>query len=133
MLLLVTVLSLLLAGATNGRQWLSEHVSMRWNFAAYAPVYSAETVIFSAFLLVAITLTIVWAALSSGRPWLRLAMALLAAALFGFAWALSFTNAEHQDQLIWNGLFSAGVGLLQAVLMSGALLIVRSRGYRLVR
>lgn len=130
LLLLTAVLSLVLAFSVNGRPWLSRSVSLRWHFPAYAPFYSAEAVMYSGFSLAAITLAAAWAALGYGRPWLRLAMALAAACFIGFAWAFAFTSPRHQDRLFWNVAYSAGVGFLQAALMSAALLVVRSRGYR---
>jgi hypothetical protein len=130
LLLLTAVLSLVLAFSVNGRPWLSRPVSLRWNFPAYAPFYSAEAVMFSGFSLATITLVSAWAALGFGRPWLRLAMALAAACFIGFAWAFAFTSPRHQDRLLWNVAYSAGVALLQAAMMSAALVIVRNRGYR---
>ena len=130
LMLLTLVLSLLLGFSINSRQWLSRIISMRWQFAFEAPFYSAETVLFSAFCLTAITLATAWAALGYGRPWARLLMTWSAASLIGGAWAFSFTSPRHQEFLPANAAFSAGVGLSQAVLMSVVLLIVRRRGYR---
>lgn len=130
LLLLTAVLSLVLAFSVNGRPWLSRPVSLRWHFPAYAPFYSAEAVMYSGFSLATITLASAWAALGFGRPWLRLAMALAAACFIGFAWAFAFTAPRHEGRLLWNIAYSAGVGLLQAAVLSGALLVVRNRGYR---
>jgi uncharacterized Tic20 family protein len=132
LLMLATVLSLVLGFSVNSRNWLSRFVSMRWHFAAYAPIYSAETVILSAFTLVITTLASIWAALGCGRPWLRLISASATGAFVGFCWAFSFTSPEDRDHLISNGLFSAVVGFLQALLISAALLIIRFRGYRIL-
>jgi len=130
LLLLTAVLSFVLGFSANSRQWLSRQISMQWSFAAYAPLYSAETVIFSAFGLATIALVATWAVLGCGRPWLRLAMALATGGFMGFAWAVAFTSPRHQEHLFSNGLFSASVGLLQAALICAVLSIVRYRGYR---
>jgi hypothetical protein len=130
LLLLTAVLSFVLGFSANSRQWLSRQISMQWGFAAYAPIYSAETAIFSAFALATIALVAVWAALGRGRPALRLAMALATGGFMGFAWTVAFTSPRHQEHLFWNGLFSAGVGVLQAALICAVLLVVRYRGYR---
>jgi hypothetical protein len=130
LLLLTAVLSFVLGFSANSRQWLSRQISMQWSFAAYAPLYSAETVIFSAFGLATIALGAIWAALGCGRPWLRLAMALATGGFMGFAWTVAFTSPRHQEHFFSNGLFSASVGLLQAALICAVLLIVRYRGYR---
>jgi hypothetical protein len=133
LLLLATVLSLVLGASVNCRQWLARQSLPAWTRALDAPVNSLETVFFSAFTLAATTLTVVWAALTCGRPWLRLASALLAAGVLGFAWALAFTSSQRQEQLFWNALFSVCVGLSQAALISAALLLARRRGYRMLR
>lgn len=130
LLLLTLVLSLVFGFSINGRQWLSRTVSMRWLWAFEAPIHSAETVLFSAYCLATTTLATAWAVLGLGRPWLRLAMAWAAAGFLGAAWAFAFTSPYHQEFLPVNAAFSAGVGLLQAALMSVVLLIVRRRGYR---
>jgi hypothetical protein len=130
LLLLTLVLSLVFGFSINGRQWLSRTISMRWQCVFEAPIYSAETVLFSAFCLATTTLTTAWAVLGMGRPWLRLAMAWAAAGFLGAAWAFAFTSPYHQEFLPVNAAFSAGVGLLQAALMSVVLLIFRRRGYR---
>lgn len=132
LLLLATVLSLVLGASVNCRQWFARQSLMAWTQAFDAPVGSLETVFFSAFSLTATTLTVVWAALTCGRPWLRLASALFAAGILGFAWALAFTRPQRQDQLFWNALFSISVALSQAALMSAALLLARSRGHRML-
>lgn len=131
LLLLTLVLSLVFGFSINGRQWLSRTVSMRWQWTFEAPIYSAETVVFSGFCLAAITLATAWAVLGLGRPWLRLATAWAAAGFLGAAWAFAFTSPNHQEFLPANAAFSAGVGLLEALLLSVVLLVVRFRGYRL--
>ena len=130
LLMLTALLAMVLGFSLNAREFLSRQTSMRWHFADEAPIYSAETVLFSAFCLMTTTLTTAWAALGVGRPWLRLAMAWATASLLGAAWAFGFTSPRHDAFLPSNAAFSSGVAWLQAVLMSFALLIVRFRGYR---
>ena len=130
LLLLTAVMSLVLAFAVNGRPWLSRAVSMKWRFAAYAPFYSSEAVMFSAFSLTAMTLAAAWASLGYGRPWLRLAMALATASFTAAAWAYAFTSPRHEEHLFWNVAYSAAVGLLQGVVVNAILLVVRGWGYR---
>ena len=88
LLLLTLVLSLVFGFSINGRQWLSRAVSMRWQWVFEAPIYSAETVLFSAFCLATITLATARAVLGLGRPWLRLAMVWAAASFLGAALGL---------------------------------------------
>jgi hypothetical protein len=133
LLIFVAVLSLVLAYSINSRQWLSPRISLRWDFAGYAPIESAETVLYSAFTLSTVSLALAWATLGYGRPWLKLIMALTAAGFLGFAWAYSFTSAQHEKFLLGNVLFSMIVALLQAIVISVALLSVRFRGYRLTK
>lgn len=130
LLLLTALLAMVLGFSLNAREFLSRQTSMRWNFPVEAPIYSAETVLFSAFCLITTTLATAWAALGVGRPWLRLAMAWATASLLGAAWAFGFTSPRHDAFLPSNAAFSSGVAWLQAVLMSFALLTVRFRGYR---
>ncbi|HEV3339620.1 MAG TPA: hypothetical protein VG125_04670 [Pirellulales bacterium] len=134
LLLLMGVVSLFMSFSVNCQQWLSRQICMRWHFAAYAPIQSAETVLVSAVLQAAGTLVVAWAALTYGRPWLRLLMALVVAGFFGLDWSFSFTDITgarpHREHLVWNCLLSACVAVLQAVLVSAALLVVRRRGYR---
>jgi hypothetical protein len=133
LLVLAGAISLFLGFSINCRAWFSRQISMRWYFIAYAPIQSAETVFFSALLLATAGLALVWAALAFCRPWLKLAMAVTAVGLLGFLWAYAFTSTRHQQYLPWNGLVSMAVALLQALLISGALLVVRRCGYRLMR
>lgn len=129
----VFVLSLLLALCVSIRSSLSAQISKWWRLPAEAPVYCAETVLMTALLWISINLAQMWAALSLGRPWLRLAMAWTASAALGFAGGFAFTMPEHEEHLFWNGLFAAGAGLAQSLLVSLALLYVRRGGHRLVR
>jgi hypothetical protein len=132
LLLLMVVLSIFMGFALNCRQGLGHQMSTRWRFAAYAPIQSLETVLVSGVLQAAGSLVLAWAVLTYGRPWLRLLAALVVAGLLGFDWAFSFTHIKYHEHLVWNSLFSVGVAVLQAVLVSAALLAVRRRGYRLV-
>lgn len=131
LLALAGVVSLFMGFSINCRAWFSRQISMRWNFLLYAPVQTAETVLFSALLLATVSLALVWATLAFGRPWLKLAMTVAAAGLLGFCWAYAFTSTRYQQNLIWNGLMSMAITFSQAILIGGALLIVRRRGYRL--
>jgi hypothetical protein len=133
LLLMIAVVSLFMSFSLNCRQWFSRQISMRWGFAAYGPIQSAETVLVSAVLQAAGTLVVAWASLTYGRPWLRLLMALVVAGLFGLDRAFSFTALRHREHLVWNSLFSACVAVCQAVLVGAALLAVRRRGYRLLK
>lgn len=132
LLLLVTIVSVLLAICVDFHVRLSHEISMRWN-TVDAPVYCAETVLLSALVLVAITLSLVWAMLSVGRPGLRFFLATVSAGLLGAGWAYAFNAPKHAQFLAYNALFSSSVGLGQALLIGGVLLVVRRRGYWLIR
>lgn len=132
LLLLVSVVSVLLAICVDFHIRLSREISMRWN-PVDAPVYCVETVLLSALVLVAITLSLVWATLSVGRPGLRFFLATASAGLLGAGWAYAFTAPKHAQFLAYNALFSSCVGLGQALLIGGILMLVRRRGYRLRR
>lgn len=131
LLMFVSVMSLLLALSVHFHQGPSRQISRRWHYPEHAPLYSAETVMFSGLVLITITLALVWAALSMGRPWLRLGLVAIAAGLLGVAWAYAFTAPSHAHFLLHNALFSAGVAWGQTVLMTGVFLAARHRGYRL--
>ena len=133
LLLLMVVLSIFMGFSLNCRQGLGHQISTRWRFAAYAPIQSLETVLVSGVLQAAGSIVLAWAVLTYGRPWLRLLAALVVAGLLGFDWAFSFTHVKHHEHLVWNSLFSVGVAVLQAALISAVLLVVRRRGYRLVK
>lgn len=132
LLLFVSIVSVLLAICVDFHSRLSREISMRWAVED-APVYCVETVMLSVLVLVAITLSLVWAALSKGRPGLRLFLATVSAGLLGAGWAYAFTAPKHAQYLLYNALFSSCVGLGQALLIGGVLLLVRRRGYRLMR
>lgn len=132
LLLLVSVVSVLLAICVDFHVRLSHEISMRWK-PVDAPVYCLETVVLSALVLVAITLSLVWATLSVGRPGLRFFLATASAGLLGAGWAYAFTAPKHAQFLAYNASFSSSVGLGQALLIGGVLLLVRRRGYRLMR
>lgn len=133
LLLLVSVVSVLLAICVDFHARFSRAISMRWNHPGDAPVYCIETVSLSALVLVAITVSLVWATLSVGRPGLRFFLATASAGLLGAGWAYAFNAPKHAQFLAYNALFSSSVGLLQALLIGGVLLLVRRRGYRLMR
>lgn len=131
LMLLVSVVSVLLAICVDFHVRLSREISMRWN-PVDAPVYCVETVLLSALVLVAITLSLIWATLCPGRAGLRFFLATVSAGLLGAGWAYAFTAPKHTQFLAYNGLFSSSVGLGQALLIGGVLFVVRRRGYRLI-
>ena len=99
LLLLATVLSLVLGASVNCRQWLARQSLPAWTPALDAPVNSLETVFFSAFTLAATTLAVVWAVLTCGRPWLRLASACSPPAFLALPglWPLPVRNAKNSS------------------------------------
>lgn len=110
----------------------SRQISLRWSSPAEAPIYAAESILLSALFLIVTTLSLVWATLSAGRPWLRLLLSLSGAALLGAAVAYALTAPNHSHFLIDHVLFAAFIGLSQAIVIGGVLLRVRRRGLRLI-
>lgn len=131
----------LLVGLHGGAFAVIAHQQMRWDSMLRGSNYELAI---SATLLACfgadVGLLGVWTAVSKRHlavRWLT-TVACLACWCFIYRTDLNFmlrhwSDPQRQEQLFWNALFSVCVGLSQAALISGALLLARRRGYRMLR